>query len=362
MIQRPLSILALAMSVALPLSVSTPVAAQTHAYRTAPVIQTMGVDQVRAVNPGSELAFKLTGTPGAEVTVQIAGATGDVHMNEVRPGFYEGRYTVRSRDRLTALSPVTASLVKDGQVARASMQQSLVLGARDVPAAFDRITAFDVDAPRRPRPGDELDFRLTGVPGGKSHAVVQGVSREIPLNEVRPGVYEGHYVLRRDDRIRGDLVADGYLKSNRVETSQRYEQSVAADRHDDRRAEHRDDRRDERGVAIACATCGRVESVNLVETKGDSPNVIGTIAGGVLGGVIGNQVGGGTGRDVARVLGAVGGAYAGNRIENNMDKKNVYRVLVRLDDGTTQTFDYAEDPAVTAGTRVKVENGVLVRQ
>jgi len=44
-----------------------------------------------------------------------------------------------------------------------------------------------------------------------------------------------------------------------------------------------------------------------------------------------------------------------------MDKTKVYRVTVRMAGGNKQDFDYANDPAVQVGTRVKVENGVLIR-
>ncbi len=370
-IKRQLTVLALALSAALPMSVPTAALAQTaiHSHRAAPAVQSFGVTQVSTVSPGSELAFVLNGTPGATVTLQITGATGEVQMDEVQPGAYEGRYTVRSRDRLNNKSPVVAQMQKDGLSTRVSLRQSLVLGARDLVAApLERITGFSVEAPERVRPGDEINFSLTGQPGGQARVTLIGVRRSIPLTEVRPGVYEGSYVLRRDDKMRGDLVADGFLINNRIESSQRYGRSQAegglAYGRDDRRGDRadRNDRNDRTDRStVACVGCGRVESVTQVEVKGDSPNVIGTIAGGLLGGVIGNQVGGGSGKDVARVLGAVGGAYAGNRIENNMGKAVVYRVAVRLDGGATQSFDYAEDPALQVGARVRVDNGALVR-
>ena len=113
---------------------------------------------------------------------------------------------------------------------------------------------------------------------------------------------------------------------------------------------------------IACVECGVVESIDLVTIKGDKPNVLGTIAGGLLGGVLGNQVGGGTGKDLATIAGAVGGAYAGNRVENSMDKTQVHRVLVRLDSGATRSVDYAADPGLQVGARVRFDTDTLVRQ
>lgn len=367
-IQRQLTLLAFALSAALPMSMPTAALAQSasHSHWAAPAVQSFGVTQVPSVGAGSELAFVLNGTPGATVTLKIGGATGDVQMDEVQAGNYEGRYTVRSRDRLNHKSSVVAHVLKDGQATRVSMRQSLVLGARDlVSAPLERITAFSFDAPDRVRPGDDINFTLSGVAGGQARVTLQGVRRSIPLDEVRPGVYEGSYVLRRNDKLRGDLVADGYLISDRIETSQRYERSQADGERNSGRDETRGDRanQNDRGspVSVACVACGRVLSVNQIEVKSDSPNIIGTIAGGLLGGVVGNQVGGGSGRDVARVLGAVGGAYAGNRIENNMGKSTVFRVAVKLDGGATQSFDYAEDPALAVGARVRVDKGALVR-
>ncbi len=113
---------------------------------------------------------------------------------------------------------------------------------------------------------------------------------------------------------------------------------------------------------IACVDCGVVESIELVTIKGDKPNVLGTIAGGIIGGVLGNQVGGGTGKDLATIAGAVGGAYAGNRVENNMDKSQVHRVLVRLDSGAARSVDYAADPGLLVGARVRFDNDTMVVQ
>ena len=196
--------------------------------------------------------------------------------------------------------------------------------------------------------GDELVLALRGTPGGQASASVQGVAKRIALSEVRPGEYEASYVVRRKDSLRGRVVADGRLMVNRHASTLHFDAGQPGGQNN--------------GQPVAsCLHCGSVVSVKQVNIKGESQNVIGTIAGGVLGGVLGNQVGGGTGRDLATIAGAVGGAYAGNRVENNMNKKQVTRVNVRLDDGSTRNFDYATDPGLKAGTRVKVDNNALVR-
>lgn len=342
-LQRSLSQLTLALAAALPLALpATPVLAQSWSQQTALAINGFGVTPLDQLRPGEVLVFRVDGVPDARVSVQISGATAVLQLNETTPGRYEGEYTIRQRDRLTATSTATARLEKNGQATTATLAQSLQAGA--APAATAPISSFHVGAPDPVRPGDELSFTLQGTPGGQASASVQGVAQRIPLAEVRPGVYEGTYVVRRKDNLRGKLVADGRLVVNRRESTLRFDGGQHA------------------GQPVAsCAQCGAVTSVKLVTVKDDHPNVLGTIAGGVIGGVLGNQVGGGSGRDLATIAGAVGGAYAGNRVENNMNKKQVHRVTVRLDNGTTRSFDYAQDPGLQPGNRVKVENDALAR-
>jgi outer membrane lipoprotein SlyB len=353
-----LSVLILSLAAALPLTVGTSVHAQMAASVAA---DSFGVEQVPALTPGTELAFRLSATPGSEVTLQISGATAGVRLYEVRPGVYEGDYTVRTRDRLTASSLVTARIARDGRVMNATLDQSLLRGAPS-PVQTARIGAFAVNAPERIRAGDELKFSLSGVPGGTARVAVQGVASGMPLTEVSRGLYEGSYTVSRKDRLRGDLVATGFLKVGRKETSQRF----VRDRVSITNAYgcDRSDGRDARRADMVGATCGVVTAVGKTEIDDeDSRNVLGTVAGGVIGAVIGNQVGGGSGKDIARIVGAVGGAYAGNRIQNARDKTTVYRVAVQLDDdGGTKNFDHAVDPVLLVGARVKIVDGAIVRR
>lgn len=110
----------------------------------------------------------------------------------------------------------------------------------------------------------------------------------------------------------------------------------------------------------SCPNCGTIESVNLVETAGQS-TPLGMIAGGVVGGLLGNQVGQGNGRTVATVAGAAGGAYAGNEIEKHVRKTKSYKIVVRLNDGESRVFHQNTDPGFNIGDRVKIENNAIVR-
>lgn len=108
-----------------------------------------------------------------------------------------------------------------------------------------------------------------------------------------------------------------------------------------------------------CANCGTVEAVNVIQQQGEGSG-IGAVAGGVAGALLGNQVGGGSGRKIATVAGAAGGAYAGHQIEKHVKTTKRYDVVVRMDDGSTRTFPYENEPAFRAGSKVKVVEGALV--
>ena len=112
---------------------------------------------------------------------------------------------------------------------------------------------------------------------------------------------------------------------------------------------------------VPCADCGVIESIRVAEVKGQGSG-LGAVAGGVAGGLIGNQIGHGTGRTVATIAGAAGGAYAGHTIEKNVKKHTVYRVTLRMDDGSLRTLSQREAPAYAVGDRVRVSNGRITER
>ena len=108
--------------------------------------------------------------------------------------------------------------------------------------------------------------------------------------------------------------------------------------------------------ASVCASCGKVESVAAVVQKGEGTG-LGVVGGAVVGGLLGSQVGGGNGKNVATVLGAVGGGVAGTEVEKRSRATTVYRVNVRMDDGTLRSVTQSTAPAV--GQKVNVEGSTL---
>ena len=102
----------------------------------------------------------------------------------------------------------------------------------------------------------------------------------------------------------------------------------------------------------------RVGSITGIEPIRERPQGSGTgaVIGGVVGAVVGNQFGSGSGRAAMTGAGAVGGAIAGNNIERNRNTRVVgYRVSIRLDNGTTRTFQRTQVGNLHVGDRVELD-------
>lgn len=110
-----------------------------------------------------------------------------------------------------------------------------------------------------------------------------------------------------------------------------------------------------------CRTCGVVESIRTVEVPGETSG-LGVVAGGLTGAVVGSQLGRGSGRTVMTIAGAAGGAYAGNAIEKNVKKRTVFRIAVRLDNGTVRSLTQSQQPPFAIGERVRIVNGASIER
>ena len=103
------------------------------------------------------------------------------------------------------------------------------------------------------------------------------------------------------------------------------------------------------------ATIESIEVISRSQSVG-----LGTLAGAAIGGLLGYQVGGGTGKTVTTIAGAAGGAYVGHELEKKQAKVDrVYKVTLRMDDGTIQSFAQEAEPILKQGDRVKITNGVV---
>lgn len=97
---------------------------------TALTIERFTVAPVARIEPGAELRFAVIGTPGARATLTIDGVVQGVAMPEVRPGRYEGAYTIRRNDNFPPSLNIVAALQANGQVIRSRLNQALLVDAR----------------------------------------------------------------------------------------------------------------------------------------------------------------------------------------------------------------------------------------
>lgn len=323
------------------------------------MIRGFNVDEVRRLAPGVELNFDVYGTPGGRVFLQIAGANRNLQLTETEPGQYEGTYTIGNRDRINANSSVTANLRVGNQVTSGVLSESLLrgVGRHDQPRRGDlanlpRIERFDVRGADDLRPGNELNFMLHGTPGAKVDMTISGTRGVFFLPEVRPGDYEGSYIIRRGDRLASNTPVTANMRINgRVATATLGKplQAVSTVPADTPR------------VVRYCSNCATVEAINVIEVNGDG-NYIGTIGGGVVGALLGSQVGSGSGKTAAEVAGALGGAYVGRNIDRKNDRQTRhFEVVIRFPNGGTQTVQYANDPGLRVGEKVRINEGVLTR-
>ena len=106
---------------------------------------------------------------------------------------------------------------------------------------------------------------------------------------------------------------------------------------------------------VASNRIGEIESIEPIRTRPQGSGA-GAVIGGVLGAVVGNQFGHGVGRAAMTGAGAVGGALAGNNVERN-HKEGVsgYRVVVRLNNGHTRTFERTQVGNLHVGDRVRLD-------
>ncbi|QYF92183.1 glycine zipper 2TM domain-containing protein [Massilia sp. PAMC28688] len=325
---------------------------QTSATAVTPRIRGFEVDEVRRLRPGTELTFKLYGTPGGRANLNIKGARRNLAMAEIEPGEYEGTYTIGTRDRITPTSSVTANLRVGNLVTSGVLAESLVRGNTVASNGNPRIERFDVRGDNDLSPGSELNFTVYGTPGAKVDMAIQGARGIFFLPEIKPGEYAGEYTIRRADRIVPNSAVTANMRiGNRVATTKLNKPLMVASAPPVRAA----------STTRYCPDCAVVEAINVVQVDGEG-HYLGTIGGGLIGAALGSQVGDGSGKTAAQIAGALGGAYIGRNIERNSKRTQVYEVVVRFPNGGTQTVTYENEPALRVGEKVRINNGVLERQ
>lgn len=210
-----------------------PAGAQPRA-RFAPEISSFQVDVTDQLAPGSDLSFTLEGTPRGRASVRLSGINKNIVLSEVERGVYEGSYTLSRRDRLGPQPTATATL----RVRNVSKVVTQALAAGPPPVASQppppaapllAIERFTVVPVARIEPGAELRFAAVGTPGARATLSIDGVVQGVPMQEVRPGRYEGAYTIRRNDNFPPSLNIVATLEGNGQTIRSRLNQALLVD-------------------------------------------------------------------------------------------------------------------------------------
>jgi len=269
-------------------------------------VDAFDVEQVAGLEPGTELRFSVFATSGAAATVLIDGVRRLVDLREVQPGVYEGSHLIAPGDRIRADSTAVATVWRDGAVARATLEEALVLdGAPPAPQVAPRAAPLEPEAPPRESIPPPAPFRDgTAVPPPVAAVPPPVLTRPAPSFTVPPAAV---------------AVPDPRPPAN----------------------------------VVACRDCAVVESIRAVEVPG-GPAYLGAIAGGIAGAVFGDQIGKAHARHVTRLLGAVGGALAGHEIERSATSRTRYDASLRLPDGTLRVRRYDGPPPFRVGETIRL--------
>jgi outer membrane lipoprotein SlyB len=97
---------------------------------------------------------------------------------------------------------------------------------------------------------------------------------------------------------------------------------------------------------------GSVEAVQEIVHRVDGNPAAGALVGAAVGAEIGSEVGRGRGREDSTLLGAAAGAIVGAAASSGSRVTYSYRVRVRFEDGSVQTFTFRRDPPLYVGDEV----------
>ena len=202
--------------------------------RFAPEISDFQVDVSDQLVPGSDIDFTLEGTPRGKASVRLSGINKNIVLREVERGVYEGSYTLSRRDKLGPQPSARATLrVRGGftlatQALAGSPPPVVTQPRPPVPAPL-AIERFIVTPVARIEPGAELRFAAVGTPGARASFTIDAVVQGVPMQEVRPGRYEGAYTIRRNDNFPPSLNIVASLEANGQVIRSRLNQALLVD-------------------------------------------------------------------------------------------------------------------------------------
>lgn len=138
------------------------------------------------IRPGTEINYRVMGTPGARATIDVPGVVRGLEMTETRPGMYRASYTVRGRDEAHEFSRAIVTIEYRG-----IRQTARVHVANEHEFAWDRWQRRDDRAPQitqvSPSQGERVSDR------GRVEVTAR-------VSDEGSGVDEDTVVLRIDGR------------------------------------------------------------------------------------------------------------------------------------------------------------------
>jgi outer membrane lipoprotein SlyB len=189
----------------------TPWSAGTKVPSGGPKIDRFEVAAPSRLTAGEELPFTLYGSPAGTASARIDGIKGKVALDEVKPGVYQGSYTVKTRDKIAAHTAVTGTLrlgeqersaVLGQALEQTSAQRSKSIArpvAAKVPACVDCGTVEAVNRVEHEGEGSYLGMIGGGVAGALLGSQV-GQGRGTTVAEVvgaAGGAYAGNEIEKR---------------------------------------------------------------------------------------------------------------------------------------------------------------------
>ena len=217
-----------------------------------------------SVGPGERLIVEVEGTPNARGAILIAGSI-QQSLQEVEPGLYRAEYTVTPQDAIANPS-VAVRLDLNGEVTRSQRQlPELALGNSLVPAPSrpnspnrpprsnpqanppgnaappppiatnpslparppgntpappaaanaPTFTSIFVSPQRNLRVGDIFTVGIQGDPGAIAWFDLGDFATQQPMQEIRPGVYEGTYAIATSDFAQNPELTVTFSQNNR---------------------------------------------------------------------------------------------------------------------------------------------------
>jgi outer membrane lipoprotein SlyB len=113
--------------------------------------------------------------------------------------------------------------------------------------------------------------------------------------------------------------------------------------------------------AGACALCGTIESIRVIEVYEEASATNSNAEARTPSEAAGNGPGGAIAGGATSMFDTLTSTMKGNDAEKSLRKRHVYRVTLRMDDGSFRAISLSSPPSFAVGDKVRVVEGRLVR-